>query len=174
MTAIADLVAHLVSTGIPPEALARAVDLAQLHAKETAEFHRNSTGIPPDITAERRRAYDRERKRKTAETAESALSFLGIGNEGKKEEKKERAKRDRGHICPDDFRPSESHFEGALKRNISRPRVEACCEAMKSWSKSNAHRAVARKVDWSAALFGWIDREAERNGAAGPKKSPII
>jgi hypothetical protein len=173
MSAIADLVAHLVSTGIPPEAISRAIDLAQQHVKESVEIHRNSTGIPPDSTAERRRAYDRERKRKIAELAESSLSFLGVD----KEEKKERAKRDRGHICPDDFRPSESHFEGALKRNISRPRVEACCEAMKSWSKSNAHRAVARKVDWSAALFGWIDREAERmggNGSIVPKKSPII
>lgn len=171
MTAIADLVAHLVSTGIPPEALARAVDLAQLHAKESAEFHRSSGGIPVDAAAERRRAFDRERKAAKANSTgkstgippddDSALS-VSSSPEIKKEEKKERAKRDRGHVCPDDMLPSESHYGAGARQNISRPRVDACCGAMKLWSKSNSNRAVARKVDWNAALFGWIEREAER------------
>jgi hypothetical protein len=107
----------------------------------------------------------------TADSADrdSALSSLLPSSESQqskeeKEVKKERAKRDRGHVCPDDLRPSEVHFEAGAKQNISRPRVEACCEAMKAWSKANASRAVARKVDWSAALFGWISREAERTG----------
>ncbi len=132
---------------------------------------------------EARRAKDAERQRQyrsrtvtrshteshvTACDGESALSILPSLSESQqqkpKEEKKERAKRDRGHVCPDDLHPSESHFEAGLKQSVSRQRVEACCEAMKSWSKSNSHRAVARKVDWNAALFGWIDREAERTG----------
>lgn len=104
---------------------------------------------------------------------ESALSYLLPSSESqqekKEEEKKERAKRtraERGHVCPDDLHPSEVHFAAGARKSVSRPRVEACCEAMKSWSKSNSHRAVARKVDWNAALFGWIDRESEKAGKA--------
>lgn len=129
---------------------------------------------------EARRAKDAERQRQyrsrgvtrshaesrvTVCDDESALSYLLPSESQKpKEEKKERAKRDRGHVCPEDLRPSEVHFEAGLKQNLSRERVEACCDAMKNWSKSNSHRAVARKVDWHAALFGWIKTESERTG----------
>lgn len=123
------------------------------------------------------------RKRVSADDADradgadgdSALSYLlpSESQEKPKEVKKERAKRDRGHVCPDDFEPSEVHFEAGSKQNVSRPRVVACCEAMKSWSKSNSHRAVARKVDWNAALFGWMSREAERMGKSNGHGSSI-
>lgn len=199
MTAIADLVSHLLSAGLPPDALARAVDLAQQHAHESADIRRPSADRPQtnDDQAERRRAADRERaqeareakKRAAEKSAESAdrpqtktqvvenieekkltpdsgaLTYLLTSfsdSQGKKEEVVGRARRGRGHVCPDDMRPSEVHFVAGQRESMSRQRVEACCDAMKSWSKANSNRAIALKVDWSAALFGWIGTEAER------------
>ena len=94
MSAIAELVALLLSTGIPPESVSAAVELAQRHHVEQVEFHRNSTGIPPETTAERRKAWDRERKRKNAETKNvdiltSLSSSLLTEETLKKERKKE-------------------------------------------------------------------------------------
>ena len=96
MTAIADLVALLLSTGIPPESVSAAIDLAQRHAVETVEFHRNSTGIPPETTSEKRKAWDRERKRKNAETKKGG-SLTSFSEESLQEEeirKKEESKKE--------------------------------------------------------------------------------
>ena len=84
----------LLSTGIPPESVSAAVELAQRHHAEQVEIHRNSTGIPPESTAERRKAWDRERKRKIAETKNvdilTSLSSSLLSEETlKKERKKE-------------------------------------------------------------------------------------
>ena len=91
MSAIAELVTLLLSTGIPPESVSAAVELAQRHHVEQVEIHRNSTGIAPESTAEKRKAWDRERKRKNAETKNvDILTSLSSSEETlKKERKKE-------------------------------------------------------------------------------------
>jgi hypothetical protein len=63
LTAIGDLVALLLSTGLAPEHVASVIDLAQRHAHEQISVHRNPPDIPSsDKAADKRRAWDRERK----------------------------------------------------------------------------------------------------------------
>jgi HNH endonuclease len=63
MTAIADLVALLVSSGMPAATIASAIDLAQQHAIETVDIHRIPPEVRHDSASERRKAWDRDRKR---------------------------------------------------------------------------------------------------------------
>src|SRR6266496_2919169 len=104
MTALGDLVTLLLSTGIPPESVSAAIELAQQHAVEQIEFHRNSTGIPPETTAEKRKAWDRQRKRKNAETKKPPLILTSSPSESKKltevESKKERRTREKKRLGP--------------------------------------------------------------------------
>lgn len=57
MTPIADMVEQMISGGIPPEFIVLAV--------RTAEQHAGQSHTSTDFVAERRRAYDRERKRRS-------------------------------------------------------------------------------------------------------------
>jgi hypothetical protein len=55
MTPIADMVAEMLARGLPPDVIVLAVRTAELASGK-------SGGIPVDTTAEKRRAYDRQRK----------------------------------------------------------------------------------------------------------------
>jgi hypothetical protein len=170
MTAIAELVTLLLSTGIPPESVSAAVDLAQRHAVETAEFHRNSTGIPPETTSEKRKAWDRERKRKIAETKKSPLilpSSLLTEETLKKERKKESSGiRARARLVPlpDDWKPSEHAFEVAEKHGSSVSDTEPI---FRDYLKSSGKRYA----DYDAAFYNFLRNQRKFNGN-GPSKTP--
>lgn len=172
-TPIADMVAVMLSAGIPPEIIALAVRTAEEHAHGLYAV---------DPVAAKRRAYDRERKRPKAEippeNSDRSLSSSLPSNESKKEEKKERAKRDRGHLLPVEFVPKASHFLEAEGYGKPRDWVFAQLKAMRNWAAANEHRAVARKSNWGAAFSGWMERnKGSSNGPAvgtgGGKVSPI-
>jgi hypothetical protein len=167
MSAIADLVAHLVSTGIPPEAIARAVDLAQQHVKESVEIHRNSTGIPPDTAAEKRRAYDRERKRKPANDALTTLLPSSSDSQGKKEGVVGRA---RGARLPPDWRPTNADACFALPLIGERRMAEEAEKFRDYWHARAGPGGV--KLDWEATWRTWI-RKAVADGKRNGKPAPI-
>jgi len=60
MTPIADMIEAMTAAGATPELILIAVRGAEINA----EFHRNSTGIPPETAHERRKEWDRNRKRR--------------------------------------------------------------------------------------------------------------
>jgi len=130
MTAIADLVALLVSTGISTEFLSQAIDLAQRHAVETVEIHRNSTEIHgnyAETTDERRRRKDRERKRKNAENEKSDLYIDSSKKDSIKEESKKepRAKKTKLVPLPENWLPPASAYPLATEHGTTVPHVEA-------------------------------------------------
>lgn len=177
MSAIADLVAHLVSTGVPPEALARAVDLAQLHAKESAEIHRNSTGVPPDSAAEKRRAYDRARKRKPTEIPIGALTTLLPSSlsdsQSSKEEIVVRARPvSRGTRIPPDWTPSNSDACFALPLVGERGMAQETEKFRDYWRARAGPNGV--KLDWEATWRTWIRKASESgNGQRNGKPNEI-
>jgi 5-methylcytosine-specific restriction endonuclease McrA len=63
LSAIAELVTLLISSGLPPESIAHAIDLAQQHHAEQIYVHRNPPDVHPTSTGDRRREWDRDRKR---------------------------------------------------------------------------------------------------------------
>lgn len=168
MTAIADLVAHLVSTGCPVDAIARAVELAQQHAIESANVHRTSADSPVDIAAERRRAYDRERqKRRRASTGQSADSpseplILSKKDtiEEVREEKQVREEivegRKKGTRLPSDFPLSDSDRAFALDWGLGGEIDRRLAEFRDYWTGVPGQRGV--KLDWSGTWRNWVRR----------------
>ena len=157
---------RLIEAGCPPDVSAMAI--AEAFARGAAAG--TSTGHPVDTAAEKRRAYDRERKAEQRELERvstghppdihrTSADQLSLTDSQKV--KKERAI---GRVCPPDFQPKESHYEKGRALNVNNAKVDELCADMKSWSAANSNRAVARKSDWDLTLHQWIKRfAAERN-----------
>jgi hypothetical protein len=163
VTPIADMVASLLEQGATPEMIVMAVRGAELSA-------RKSGGIPVDAAAEKRRAWDRERKRKSGGIPvesggipQKALTLTSLTN---KKEKKVRAAK---HPIPPDWKPSEFHFQKAAELHIPRSAVEAKAEDMRIWAGSTA----ALKADWDLTFHGFLRRDAPKL-AVMPRAGPML
>lgn len=173
MSRVAELVAQLISAGTPADVAATVV--AEAFAAGAASIASGmSGGIPVDKAAEKRRAYDRERKREKRTSggipvecprnSETALSSsTSTKSVVEKKRKKERA---RGSQIPPDWQPNETHFRESQKLGIGWPQVEGMAEDMRLWARANGHRDVARKSDWDATFLGWMRRNSG-NGTSG-------
>lgn len=175
-TPIAKMFREMMARGVDPEMIALAI--------ETAESVSRPVDIPVDTAAEKRRAYDRERKRLERLSGgspvdipvddDSALCILGK-KDLSKEEKKERAKSGRGEKLPPDAKPTAEHYEQGLALGFGRDWVDQQFEDMRIWARTNEHRAVARKSDWSLTFTGWMRRNAKEakarngNGTSNPR-----
>ena len=152
MTPIADMVQEMLARGVPAETVVMAVRGAELASK-------NSTGIPPDSAAEKRRAYDRERKRKKANstgippdstgTPQKALILKNL------KDKKVRATK---HPLPPEWTPSEDHFAYGEKRGYSRSGVLDKAEDLRIWAGSSG----AQKADWGLTFLGFLRRDGPK------------
>jgi len=164
-TPIADMMAEMLSGGIPPDKI-----LLAIRAVEQIASNSRLT----DQTATRRRVWDRERKRQLRlqrppdSKSGDSLSSTPMDSEVKKEKKKERKS---GNICPPDFHPTEEHYLLGQTLNYTRSRVDSMRDDMKSWSVANANRAIARKADWGLTFTGWLKRSAKQNGGLNGKRS---
>jgi hypothetical protein len=74
----------------------------------------------------------------------------------------ERPSRPRGHLCPDDFRPTDKHYAAGESFGLTRKDVDEVCMRMHRWSHANANRPVARKTSWHLALFDFIEGSNKR------------
>lgn len=164
---IADMVAQMMAAGVTADTIVLAVRTAELAMQQSIV----STGIPVespvDITAEKRRAYDRERKRnarvsggksggippESAECPKSTISFL------REDKNKKERKIDRGRTIPPDWRPSDTHYSEGEKRGFTRTRVDEFATDMRLWAEANKNRAVARKSNWDMTFSVWLRRQ---------------
>lgn len=134
-----------------------------------------STRLPPDNTAQRRREWDREYRRRLRGhppdihpippvRVDTPLSFLR--EDSKKEKRSSCATR-----CPPDWKPNDRHYELGHQRGFSREQVDGHAEDMRLWADANAHRPIARKLDWNKAFAGWLRRiKSVSSAAATPKE----
>lgn len=155
------MVDELIAAGTPPAVAARIVAQA-FQAGSQSTFFRNSGGIPVDEVAERRREYDRNRKRnKPKPPVESGGIPVESGGNSEKAlthkiiDKKVRARK---IPCPVEWQPTESHFAKAAAKNIPRSAVLEKAEDMRVWAKSSG----ALKADWDATFDGFLRRDADR------------
>jgi len=179
-TPIADMIAEMMKNCIPIETIMTAVRSLE-RAMSTRQKVDASTRHPVDDAADRRRAWDREyRRRKRGrppdppdihptsadippDKVESALSFL-------KEDKKhsgvvsKKEKGARGSKIPPDWRPKELHYEMGAKLGMNRRQVDERADEMRSWCDANSNRAITTKANWDAAFTGaWLKR-GQSNG----------
>lgn len=133
MTPIAELTAILMAAGMPAEQVAHALDLAQQHADAQSGIRRQSA----DESAERRRAYDRERQRKVREIRRQSAdnpptvttpliltSSTDLNTEKEKKENKRPPRRCHGPI-PDGWLPPPRAVEIATELRLEVPPIEA-------------------------------------------------
>jgi hypothetical protein len=157
MSPIAGMVRALIDAGTPP-------DVAATIVAEAYVAGRNSTGIPVDEMAEKRRAYDRERKRKSTgippDSTGTPQEALILTKDNNKKEKKVRAVR---HQIPPEWKPSEVHFLKAAELNIPRAAVEAKAEDMRLWALGKGEL----KADWDATFHGFLRRDAPKLAVRG-------
>jgi hypothetical protein len=165
LTPIAAMVREMIARGIAPDAIVLAVGTAE-RAAALAHF----SGIPVESVADKRRAYDRERKRKAAEfhrnstgiprkDENASLSSKNISSE----DKKSKREATRGTRLPDDWRPS--HPDLAMAQDLIGP-DQTGIELAKfkdHWKQQAGSRGV--KLDWSATWRNWVRRTREYAGA---------
>lgn len=175
MSDIGAMVDLLIAAGTPPAVAAQVI--AQAFAAGAAAG--NFRGIPVDDAAEKRRAYDRERKRKSAEihrtstgtprTSESA----SLSKESKKEEIKEevgaRKKAFRGNRLPDDWQPSPQDRAVADELLGEQKAAGEIAKFHDHWKQQPGNKGV--KLDWNAAWRNWIRRAAEYAGGRNGQRT---
>jgi hypothetical protein len=167
-TVIAGLVSQLIAAGVAPE-------LAATVVTEAFVAGATSTGIPRTSAHEKRKEYDRERKRKERMStgippdstghADTALTLSSLKDNSIKKEKKVRARKSE---LSTDWAPSDNHFSSAEKLGIPRAAVLNKAEDMRLWAKSTG----AVKVDWDATFHGFLRRDAHKLTGATYAKPP--
>lgn len=179
---ITQLVHRLKASGATAEMLA---DVLETFAG-MLDSARMSGGIPVDTAAEKRRAYDRDRKAKAR--AMSGGKSGGIPPEVRIDTPSppgsplslpqtpthtplypptpSAPRRERGCALPADWQPSAKHFDLASDLGCNERFVWQQAEAMREWAGANRNRAVARKADWDLTFTGWLRRETGKSGGS--------
>lgn len=163
MNPIADMVAEMLARGVPADVIVLAVKGAEQAA-------RNSTGIPVDTMAEKRRAYDRERKREQRNSTGNPPESAEVRGQALIPKKDKTKSVSRKHPCPPDWKPNEAHYAAAEKLSISRSAVESKAEDMRIWAGSTG----ALKLDWDLTFHGFLKRDAPRLATPPARAAPTI
>jgi hypothetical protein len=153
---IAAVLRELMAAGLSGDALLAAVE--RIEAAEAVEFR----GIPVDVSAEKRRAYDRERKRAKkhsggipVEIPRNSNVVLYSKNNTTSLEKESRG---RGSRIPPEYEPD---LEVGLSMGMSRKRAETQALKFKNYWMAKSGRD-ATKVDWDKTWENWVISDLEK------------
>lgn len=167
MDDVGSMVAELIEAGCAPEVAAQVVAKAFVGGVNSGGIPR----IPVDSVAEKRRAYDRERKRKSGgipvESAETPV--LHIDTKIKKDSIKQNSVRpSRGTRIDPNWSPCEADRQLAKSEGFSETEIGREAIRFRDYWISRAG-AGGVKLDWSATWRNWVRTSAER---LGKKPSP--
>jgi hypothetical protein len=174
-TPIADMITEMLKNCIPMEMIIVAV-----RSMERAVSTRHGV----DETAEKRRAWDREYRRRkrgmsadppdihpnTPDVGDIALTSL---SEVKKsiEVVSKKEKKERGHKLPPDWKPNQKHYDEGEKLGMSRAAVDERAAAMRTWCDANANRSITTKANWDAAFTGTWLKDSKNGHGFSPNRS---
>jgi hypothetical protein len=161
---IADLVAKLIANGTPADVAAMVV--TEAFALGVAV---NSGGIPPDSAAEKRRAYDRDRKRNSTGIPPEST---GIPKDASisKDLKKDSKRQNRGTRIASEWILSDAERGFAKQEGFSDWEIQREAQKFRDyWTACAGSKGV--KLDWSATWRQWIRSGADRSGKA-PSPAP--
>jgi hypothetical protein len=163
------MVTEMLKNCIPMEAIIMAI----------RSFERAmSTRHVVDETAEKRRAWDREYRRKlrekSADPPDVHPNTPDVGNialpsfkEVKNLSSSKKEKKERGCKCPPDWKPNQKHYDEGFKIGMDARQVDACADRMRNWCEANSNRAITTKANWDSAFMGaWLLKD-QRNGKIG-------
>jgi hypothetical protein len=167
MTPIGDMVRTLIAAGASPDVAAVVVAEAYAAGMNAVAV---SGGSPVDEVAEKRRAYDRERKRNERKSGGSPVESGGSPESALTPKKDNLKKVSKRKPIPPDWAPSEVHFQKAAEMNIPRSAVEAKAEDMRIWAGSSG----AVKADWDLTFHGFLRRDAPKLSIRGSPSVSMI
>jgi hypothetical protein len=154
------LIADLVRAGVDADLIGR-VSNAILSAK--------SADSPVDKTLEKRRAYDRERRRiermstgHPPTSAESANAPLNKESKREDDSGKSADKPTKGSRLQHDWQPSAADLEFASSKGMTRSRIDNEVERFRNYWTAKAGK-TATKLDWSATWRNWVLQSLERH-----------
>ncbi len=163
LSQIADLVSRLIAAGTPPE-------VAAVVVTEAFAAGINSTGIPPDSAAEKRREYDRERKRRERNSTGIPPDSTGLRGQAPTSKNLNTKSGTAKHPLPPDWKPNEGHFAVAAELNIPKAAVESKASDLRLWAKSSGEK----KADWDATFEGFLRRDASKLAASAETPAKTI
>lgn len=166
------MVSELIAAGCAPDIAAAVVARAFVAGVSSVEFR----GIPVDEKAEKRRAYDRERKRNSAEfrrnPPESAETpVLPIEN-NKKDISMQNRKAFRGTRIEPDWTPSEADRSVARSEGFSDSELDREALRFRDYWVGRAG-AGGVKLDWPATWRNWVRTSAEKLGKTPSNPSAV-
>jgi len=161
-TPITDMITEMLKNCIPKEMIILAVRSMELAL---------STRQKVDDVAEKRRAWDRDYRRKRRghppdppdihpnppDVGDASSSFLE--EDKKHSEEVIKKKKERGTKLPPDWIVKQPHYVEGLARGLGRSRVDELADNMRNWCAANANRSITTKADWDATFMGFIRRE---------------
>lgn len=162
-TPIAKMVRELIEKGVDIDVIELAVSTAEQVSRQV-EIPRNSA----DVSAEKRRARDRERKRiskgipqnSTENPQNSENASLSIENID--QSKKEKRESNRGHRLPENWEPEQADLEAAIAL-LGHPRADdELAKFRDHWKSQPGSKGV--KTDWAATWRNWCRRAHEYAG----------
>ncbi len=151
MTPIADMVRRMLEKGVDHEAILIAIEGA-----EEAIAANNSTGIPrnsADEVAEKRRAYDRQRKRNSTGIPEAPLSKSNLREE----------KREASNV---EFRwkPDELDWGDA----VAKLGLQIAETELAKFNQVNRRSGAKRAVEWRVWVIRAVDWQAKNKLSVAP------
>lgn len=159
MSDIGLMVAELIAAGCAPDVAASVVARAFVAG--------NSTGIPRtpvDAVAEKRRAYDRERKRNSTGIPPESTGIPNSHIEKNiKKDSMQNSRASRGTRIAADWTPTDA--DRAIARNEGLSESEVNREALRFrdyWAGRAGSGGV--KLDWAATWRNWVRTSAEKLG----------
>lgn len=157
MKAVAAVIETMRAKGLPDSDILDVVQ-AMVAASESGM----SGGIPVDTTAERRRAYDRERKARVRWKSGGIPPEVPNPTSLSKEEiKKESKREERATRIPPDWTPDETLVQFAASHGLTARQFDMTVEKFRNyWIAKPRKEGV--KLDWSATFRNWVLREVER------------
>lgn len=168
MTDIGDYVQRLIDAGCDPKIAAVVVSEVYIAGRNSADI----CGQSADISAQRRREYDRNRKRELRSkvenpriSAESAdrLSLIEVS----KKEREVKERKSRKTQIPPDWTPSISHMQLAAELNV--PLADA-----ETVFREDCAANGRLYADHNAAFSGYIRRYHKFNGARQNGHKPTL
>lgn len=148
MSDIGAMVAELIAAGCAPEVAAKVVASAFVAGVTSA----NSTGIPVDRVAEKRRAYDRERKRNSTGIPPESTGITDLPLSKNIESKKERG---RGSRIPPEWTPDETDRSFAKQLGWSDGQIDSEAANFRDYWVAKPG-AGGCKLDWPATWRKWV------------------
>lgn len=180
MTPLADLIRLLAANGLPMEAIAEAVSLA-----EQATMRASGPVVMRDDAAERRREQDRNRKAQKRNRLRNSAEICGQSADSLARDSKiinintppqnptgssaplGQTKRVRGHRIPDDWKPTAELHDYAMAEGIPNHMLARLDIGFVEYWRT-ATGPNSRKLDWGLTYRGWMRREADKLKAKSP------